>query len=297
MEKIAFLVIAHKNPDQVSRLCKRLVNENADVFVHWDSGAGVPNGEFPGHHFSKYKGMLNDRSLVDIANLLIDEALEFEKQNAVHFSYYALLSGQDYPLKSTRAISEELERLYPKAFIDVTPISQANWLGAVASHCRFFALTEPKLRMIKPALFRKALKAPIVLIDKLLSPLFSASARAKGEGIQIFGGSAWWVLPDCVVSEIVIRRSLNDATHLFARSVYRPEEVYFQTMLMSGPYSSGIKVNSIDEVEQNCKTYANFAPPLLVLDHLLAIHMHSREQMQRGLKNSRSVITLHGNSI
>ena len=37
MVKIAFLLMCHKNAEQVNRLIKRLATENRDFYVHVDS--------------------------------------------------------------------------------------------------------------------------------------------------------------------------------------------------------------------------------------------------------------------
>ena len=77
--------------------------------------------------------------------------------------------------------------------------------------------------------------------------------------IFLFGGSQWWILPDCILESIVLSIKNNDRLFRTARFIYGPDETFFQTMIMNGQYSDLVEVNKSDMVLQNCMTYALFS--------------------------------------
>jgi hypothetical protein len=48
MDRVAFLIMCHKNPDQVNRLIAALRYEGAVCFAHVDSGAAFDQTELRG---------------------------------------------------------------------------------------------------------------------------------------------------------------------------------------------------------------------------------------------------------
>ena len=134
MKKIAFLVMAHKNADQVKRLIDRLLSDDrVEVFLHFDKKYTGDLSELMNDdriHFlaERLSGHLYGQSLVEIENRLLTDALCFSKTHT-HLYYYCLLSGQDYLLKPITDIVDELLETYPKPYIDCTPRSDNNWLS------------------------------------------------------------------------------------------------------------------------------------------------------------------------
>jgi len=124
--KIAFLIIAHKSLDSVFRLCRTLLSSakdnNVEIFIHFDSEWHVSISDY-----ASIKSMahiipeslhckLDDKSLIEAEIKLIEFAYAY-----ANFDYYALLSGQDYPIKRVDEMCEVLERIQPRSIIDVVP--------------------------------------------------------------------------------------------------------------------------------------------------------------------------------
>lgn len=136
---IAYLVICHKNANQIIRLIERVKTNNADVFLHIDPRMKSDEFLYLSDHFDSVKGIyilperlqgkLDDRSLVDITMSCINSARNVEREEGKHYQYFLLLSGQDYPIKPVRWIEDQLDKTYPNPFIDCTQISKSNWVG------------------------------------------------------------------------------------------------------------------------------------------------------------------------
>lgn len=207
--------------------------------------------------------MLGDMSLVRIAELLLRTAVSYGEENGIEYSYFCLLSGQDYPLVPVATMLDELQRVYPKPLIDCTPWSAENWVGAGSSNCPWFF---PAMRAVDGAMgrtpLRRLVKLPLMAANGVARRFSSAKAKLDDNGVGLYGGSAWWILPDDMVAHVldVMGDEGSRAKYLPVEGVGCPEENYFQTLLMDSPFKDRIEVNPTDMVAQNCKTYANFNP-------------------------------------
>ena len=106
MKNHAFLIIAHKQPKLLARTLSVLEASNHHFFINVDAKSScfsefyalIGGGKIQNVHFLKkrvacyWAGI----SLVDVEIELMKDA----KSNPVHFDYYHLISGLDYPLRS-----------------------------------------------------------------------------------------------------------------------------------------------------------------------------------------------------
>lgn len=268
----ALMIMCHKNPKQVIRLALRCHTKNTDIIIHCDS---VMNDndynlisdfqqETSGIYLTKKRmhGVLDTRSLVDIAMQMVDCAKNVEVQEDKHYDYFLLCSGQDYVIKSMDYIERQLNFSYPRPFIDCTPYSSDNWVyykfntnPVVIKYKNFITYN------VKKGVLRKIFRATQIVFDMFLKAIGTVSfKKLKNAGVELYGGSAWWILPDKAVNYINEEYNKQDEIQelLLDRSI-TPEETYFQIMAMRSPVKNQVEVNSIDMVEQNCKTWAYFS--------------------------------------
>lgn len=191
-------------------------------------------------------------------------AKEYEKEKGVHFSYFCLMSGQDYPLNNATSINEELFENYPAPYIDCTPCAKGNWVYNGSRHSSWWNKANIVINrwMAKPGLKRKLLKSPLLIADLITSKWMNPRAELLKKGVDLYGGSAWWILPDDMVDYLLetAKSFAPDSKFYPLSGVGVPEENYYQTVLMNSSFKSRIKVNPPEMVAQNCKTYANFSP-------------------------------------
>lgn len=262
---VAYLIMCHKNPNQVNRLISKLQSDNSVCFVHVDSQADFTLEKMGGVLTKKrYHGALGSYSLVQISDELMRCAKEYEKEKGVHFSYFCLMSGQDYPLNNAAFIHKGLFENYPTPYIDCTPCTKGNWVYNGSNHSVWWNTANRKVNqwLQNPGVIRKLVKAPMFVADLITRNWANPRAKLSKNQIDLYGGSAWWILPDMMVSYLLETAKRFGPGNKFypLTGVGVPEENYYQTLLMNSEFKNTIRVNPPEMVAQNCKTYANFSP-------------------------------------
>ena len=265
----AILVMCHKDFDQVKRLINRCISNETRIIVHIDKKSNITNGEIEEMASShgvyltdeRLNGFLDDRSLVDITMLMIDKAHKIEKQENIHFQYYCLLSGQDYLTKHIDDINDRLSQAYPKPIIDCSAYQKNLWIYNKFTRNPFTQSINKWIRFKfkKHNIIWMGFKGVEIFIRKLCQSLSITDYHYfKRKRIDLFGGSAWWILPDIAID--YISKEYNAGKRHWKRllSSVTPEEVFFQTLVMQSPLANLVDVNPKGTTTQNCKTWAYF---------------------------------------
>jgi hypothetical protein len=186
--KIAYLILAHKNPQQLSRLISRLNKDGVYFSIHISLTASVPLDEFKkqiGSSFpdsnnirfidERYRGTWGSSDLIKTSIALIRSVLKFEVDSLV------LISGQDYPIKRSKDFYELLAANKGKIFMEYKEVDwPKNKINRMNSY--FF-----------PEIFNfgKELNPPILsrLITRILP------RRKFVEGMKLYTGRYWCILP------------------------------------------------------------------------------------------------------
>ena len=121
-----YLILVHKCPNQLLRLVKRLDTDNVHFFIHVDKNSDINQfklllPEYEHLHYvpdeERVYGRWGDLSLVDAAFSCMRLALKYKV-----IGHCVLLSGQDYPLRSSSYINEYLNSHLTSIFLSVYPI-------------------------------------------------------------------------------------------------------------------------------------------------------------------------------
>ena len=86
-----------------------------------------------------------------------------------------------------------------------------------------------------------------------------AYSHLQREGVGVYGGSQWWILPDVVIEFILNEYESSKLSEYLLNNVFTPDETYVQIMTMRSPLRSKVKLNSVERVSQNSKTWAYFS--------------------------------------
>lgn len=241
--KTAYLINCHKNMQHVSRLAHRLHTEDSHVFIHVDKK--VPQEAYQSLHSltndlkycyisaTRIDGKLDDRSLVDIAMLLVSDAKQVAQQNSVHYSYYVNMSGQDYPIKSMEYVEKMLNDNYPTIYMSYRDTNDAAWVANKFNRNKALIQYRNWVLKCKINVIKKALQGLGIIFRKILQ-LFGQTAgqRIIKNGWKYYQGSAWWVLPDCVMDKIEKEYySPSKFAAIMIDESTTPEETYFQSMV------------------------------------------------------------------
>lgn len=105
----AFLILAHDSPDLLQRLVDRIQADNHYVFIHLDKKSNDPKVNI------KWGGYISDKkrinvnwggfSMIRAEILLLKEALK----SPIHFDYFHLISGHDYPCVNKKVFDSYFE--------------------------------------------------------------------------------------------------------------------------------------------------------------------------------------------
>lgn len=273
--KHAVLIMAHKNKEQLIRLIRALSCDSFDFFIHpdlnWDlSEQDLIEIETCANNIhlasKRIHGELDHWSLPQITLNLIDDALRLEQKFEGGYSYFLLLSGQDYPIKSKSYILRFLEEQYPKPHVHAESYEDEYWVRSKFMLVRWSHKIEEIHKRMNPGLLRKIRVFPYVIAESVEKKFYGTPYdRIKKHGVKLYGGSQWWILPHGVIDYIMdLRRNDPQLFKEFERT-WTPDETLFQTMAMNSPYVKYIVEN--DDIYDHgyriipSTTYPDFVTP------------------------------------
>jgi len=195
----------------------------------------------------RYHGVLGSYTLVQISDELMRCAKEYERTHDIHFSYFCLMSGQDYLLKNRALIQEELQVSYPTPYIDCTPCAKGNWVYNGSRHSAWWNAANKKINqwLPKPGVVRKLVKTPVFAADLITRYWMNPCTKLTKNKIHLYGGSAWWILPDIMADYLLeIAEGFSPESKFYPLTgVGVPEENYYQTLLMNSEFRNRIEIN------------------------------------------------------
>lgn len=262
-KNIACLILVHKNISQLLRLCDCLRHDDVKIFIHLDKKMKVSRNEIrmldeysENVHVvpERFSCFLDEWSLIEATMALINCAKSTLNGS---IGYYVLMSGQDYLIKPVTELVDFLHKNYPRPFIDCTPRSGYNWVSEKFAHTRLRIFAR-KLRHIVGV---RGFLLFSLYLERLMPERCILFNKLKRFNINLYGGSAWWALPDIVVDDIIAFLKNNPEFVKLYKWTDTPEETLFQTLTMLSRCASLVQLNSPEERMQNCLTYANFETP------------------------------------
>ncbi len=228
--KVAYLIMGHRDPQQILRLMDALRESAAFFVIHIDKRAA--DGVFA--PLREYAATRSDVFLAPrircywgsfgIANAMI-ECVRTAVQSGLHFDYAILLSAQDYPIKSAAQIKEFLERNRGAEFIESFELDKPN---------RWTHHGGPFQAMNRVGYWTFFVRSRHFHLH---------IPRRLPFGWNPFGGSQWWGLSrECILYLENTFRTKPEVIRYF-RHAFIPDESLFQTVIANEPRFSGRIVN------------------------------------------------------
>ena len=236
--KIAYIIVAHKQPLQVARLVLRLNAAETSFFIHVDRKTpdatyrgfvslleGLPNVCFLKRHVCNWGefGLIR-APLEGIAEIC---------RRGESPDYVVLLSGQDYPIKTNGFIHAFFERSGGRSYINYDAVPSEGWRNAAPRIKRWQVRllgrpVEFPQRKVGLAALRRPRKWPVVFIS-----YFLPEERRFPVGYKPFTGSAFWAMTGKCVRLVDGFVRANPAFVRFFKYVMCPDEIFFQTVLLN----------------------------------------------------------------
>ena len=229
--KVAYLIMGHRDPQQILRLMNALRSSAAFFVIHIDKRAAdsvfAPLREYAAGRSDVF---LAPRircywGSFGIANAMV-ECVKTAVKAGAHFDYAILLSAQDYPIKRGDEIKGFLEKNQGAEFIESFELDKPN---------RWTSHAGPYQAMNRVGYWTFFLRS---------RPFHLRIPRRFPFGWRPFGGSQWWGLSrECVLYLENTFRTKPKVIRYF-RHVFIPDESLFQTVIANETRFSGRIVNN-----------------------------------------------------
>lgn len=234
--KIAYLILCHKNPQQVDKLINQLNDGNCDFYIHIDKKTSKFNLKDNDHIF-----LCPNSKRVDIqwatfsmiqATLNLIELLLRQKQN---YDYICLLSGQDFPIKSNEYIQTFLSNNKGNNFIEIISHNHPYY----KRYKKRVDIYYPTFLM-KRNIVSKMTRRMLIYISGGYNNTFQILQRKYVFKKAEFG-SQWWVLTYSCIEWIHNFLIENPQYIRFFENSATPDECFFQTLFNMSPYRATLR--------------------------------------------------------
>lgn len=258
--KLLYIILYHKNPDQLFRLINALNDKNNQFILHICTS--VNEGDFkiikekfsgfPNIHFCKRIRVVWGTGRLTEAMV---NAMKHSIQIDIDYKYVSVLSGQDFPIKSNEFISNYFKENYGKQFLNYWdmaplvgkdepyyhPIRQEKFTNRETSkfenriYCYkgLFKIRLPGIIIPNPKSYRDIIANIVKFMLRVI-----IGKRKFLRGIHPYGGSDWYsITKDCVQYIIAVYDNNIKLTN-FMKTVRSSSEMYFHTVLLNSEYKT-----------------------------------------------------------
>lgn len=219
--KIAHLILAHSEPEQLNRLIKRLWHDDADFYIHID--LKTPIADFLFLADAEHVFFIKKREKVFWGAYSIVQATVngFEEiiRSGKRYDYINLLSGQDYPLKPVNEIHNFLKSNMGKAFMHTLSVND-EWTEAIP-------------RITKYHLANYSFRGKFT-VEKMMN--ICLPDRKMPNGLIAVGRSQWFTITPKHAAYIVEYLKQNKNVKRFFTYTWGCDEIIFQTILYNSKF-------------------------------------------------------------
>lgn len=265
---INYIILAHKNPEQIKRLVRRLSDFNVFFYIHIDKSVDIipfinqfenfENVFFIENH-KRQNGTWGDIGIVKATINAIKKIILDSRKG-----YIVLLSGQDYPIQSNDNIFTFLNKSYGLNYIDFFPIPFQYWHNQGIDRLNSYKINLSNRRehfiqiysvFDKEFYTRSHVKKiyALILNNKFLELVNAFKKRKFPKTLIPYGGSQWWTITTDVAEKIFIFLQENPNYLKYHKYSLLPDEMFFQSILLN----LARKDDTI-KIKNNSLTYTNW---------------------------------------
>lgn len=220
--KYAVCILAHKEPELLSRLVKKTVSDNTKIYIHLDKKSDIndflhiKDAKFIDSRVKVYWG---GRSVVRAMYNLICEVV---KDNEC--DYLLFISGQDYPL----VLPSEYDNIIDKSknYIEYSALPRNDWFRGGLERIHYYYFFENK-------------KKPIA---KILVKIQRKIGIRRKPGMKVYAGSQWININIETAKTIV---SNWEKYYRYFKYTGIPDEIFFQTLVMNSEHAENVVNNNL----------------------------------------------------
>jgi hypothetical protein len=233
--QVTYLINAYKQPELLLRIVDRLSGPATSFIVHVDRKSAACDAALEALSRRSDVTLLSRRriywggsQLLDVFLAGLNKAVEDPREDG-HVVY---LTGQDYPLWSASRIQGHLARHADRSFVNHVAVPREDWLEGGLWRFQYFHHSGRRGHWQWPG--------PSPGRSKLLAAVWTRTARPGfarqlPDGLVPHGGSGVWALSKRDTRRVLDLCRQRPEIPRFFRWVFAPDEMFFQTVLMSGP--------------------------------------------------------------
>ncbi len=239
--KIAYIIAAHKDPAQLTRLIDRLDGEGISFLIH------INKKEEAMYEASRER--LADReNVVFVTRVPVRWSgfglvrgflmgIQAICESGLNVDYAINLSGQDYPIKPNPVIKQRLAGYEGRTILEYFPLPHEPWQGNGGMFRiepyyfwvlgRYYTYPPANMRWLP----HKKRKVP--------------------HGLKPYGGSAWWCFNQATLTylnDFIHTKAGRDVIRFFEHTWGSPE-LFFQTILLNSPLADDIANDNLWQID------------------------------------------------
>lgn len=217
MTRIAYCLLVHKNPKQVSRLIRNIYCSSDFYYVNVFGNNSTQEAwkeafkEFESNNFLVVYKYENAWGTFQLVNVILDA---MNKTASIDYDYFINLSGQCYPLKSVDVIKKTLQ-------------------GNNSAYMEYLTPTIPDRNRINYAYYQSPFTTS--LHNKRIPLKIPRIHKQLPGNLELYKGSMWFCLNKKHVDYILAYLKENPKLLSFFRHTLIPDELIFQTILLNSP--------------------------------------------------------------
>ena len=236
MKRHAYLILAHNEPEVLSRLVRALDDGRNDIFIHWDRKSGdAPdiNTEHSALTFVEPRMNVHWGGL----NMVKAEYLLFEQaHDSGPYAYYHLISGVDLPLKSQDFIHARCDAAPDVEYIAFAPATQEE----IDFRTRYWHLFPENFK--NSSIIVRGVRRGALELQKCI--------KVRRTGIEFCKGSQWCSVTEKFVEYLLERKDwvMKTFSHTFC-----PDEMFIPTLCWNSDFRS--RVHCLTDEFEGCKRF------------------------------------------
>lgn len=231
--KIAYLVIAYMDPDQLKRLAVRLT-KTSDVYVHINASVDIAPFEQaladlpgPGNTvFSeeRFRIVWAGYGILKAAFAMMEQAMRRDD-----YDRFVLLTGLDYPIKSDEQIQKFFCEHAQTEFVHASVVK-----GTQYDHLYYHAARDHRV-------LHKCLQKYEKLLRKLGRKGKPDYVMHKGQKYELYGIAPKWALSGACASYLLDFYKKNRKFNRYFQLMHAPDDFYVATVLFNSRFRDRIE--------------------------------------------------------
>lgn len=226
--RVAHIIMAHKNPEQLSMLIASLEHPLFDVYLHIDAKESLDT--FNGLHKHKNLTFIKKRTKCNWGGYSLLKGIlnctEEVLSTSIKYDIINLLSGQDYPLRPAREIHKYFEDHPNKIFLSFESPG-GSWWKEASQRFEMYHLTD--FNFPGKYLFQW-------LLNKTLP------VRKFPMQMSLYGGNkgCWWTITAQSAEYVIQELKRNGSLKNFLKLCWGTDEFVIPTLIMNSHFKDQV---------------------------------------------------------